>query len=67
MLGHLCQLKQTTVSYKNHKVINEDIEDLVIVESNHNPIISQELWNKCREVDASVRNGKSYCNYYAQN
>lgn len=58
-LGHLCQMKQTTVSYKNHKVINKDMEDWVIVENNHEPIISQELWDKCREVDASVSNGKS--------
>ncbi len=57
-LGHLCQMKQTTVSYKNHKVINKDMEDWVIVENNHEPIISQELWDKCREVDASVSNGK---------
>ena len=32
--------------------------DWVIVENNHEPIISQELWDKCREVDASVSNGK---------
>lgn len=57
-LGHLCQMKQTTVSYKNHKVINKDMEDWVIVKNNHEPIISQELWDKCREVDASVSNGK---------
>lgn len=58
-LGHLCQMKQTTVSYKNHKVINKDMEDWVIIENNHEPIISQELWDKCRGVDASVSNGKS--------
>ncbi|MCM1316364.1 MAG: recombinase family protein [Alistipes senegalensis] len=57
-LGHLCQMKQTTVSYKNHKVINKDMEDWVIIENNHESIISQELWDKCREVDASVSNGK---------
>lgn len=58
-LGHLAQLRQTTVSYKNHTVINKDKSDWVVVENNHEPIISQELWDKCREVDASVSVGKS--------
>ena len=57
-LGHLAQLRQTTVSYKNHKIIYKDESDWAVVENNHEPIISQELWDKVREVDASVSTGK---------
>lgn len=57
-LGHLVQLRTTTVSYKNHKTIKRDEEDMIIVRNTHEPIISQELWDKCREVEASVSQGK---------
>ena len=52
-LGKLVQMKETTVSYKNHKVIRNDESEWVIVENNHEPIISQELWDKVRERDIS--------------
>lgn len=58
-IGNLALLRRTTVSYKNHKVINKDESDWVIVENNHEPIISQELWDKVHEVDASVSHGKN--------
>ena len=35
-----------TDSYKNHKVIRKGKEDWGIIENNHEPIISQELWDK---------------------
>ncbi|MBQ6555219.1 MAG: recombinase family protein, partial [Firmicutes bacterium] len=57
-LGHLVQLKTTTVSYKNHKKVNREPEDMVIIENAHEPIISQELWDKVREVENSVSQGK---------
>ncbi len=57
-LGHLVQLRSTTVSYKNHKIIKKAEEDMIIVKNTHEPIISQELWDKCREVEASVSQGK---------
>ncbi len=57
-IGNLAQLRTTTVSYKNHKVIRKDESDWVVIEHNHEPIISQELWDKVREVDASVSTGK---------
>jgi len=57
-IGSLAQLRTTTVSYKNHKVIRKDESDWIVVENNHEPIISQELWDKCREVDASVSRAK---------
>lgn len=58
-LGHLALLKQTTVSYKNRKVIHRPTEDWVIFENTHEPIISQELWDKVREVNKSVSRGKA--------
>lgn len=53
-LGKLVQMKETTVSYKNHKVIRNDESEWVIVENNHEPIISQELWDKVSERDRST-------------
>lgn len=57
-LVKLAQLRTTKVSYKNHKTIYKDESDWIVVENNHEPIITQELWDKCREVDASVNRGK---------
>lgn len=31
---------------------------MVIIKNNHEPIITQEVWDKCREVEASVSQGK---------
>ncbi|SFC51694.1 recombinase family protein [Ruminococcus albus] len=57
-IGTLVQLRNTTVSYKNHKHIDRNEENWAVVENNHEPIISIELWNKCREIDASNSRGK---------
>ena len=57
-LGHLVQLRTTTVSYKNHKVIKNDEEDMIVVKNTHEPIVSQELWDRVREVERSVAQGK---------
>jgi hypothetical protein len=57
-LGKLAQLRTTSVSYKNHKIIQKSEEDWAVVENNHEPIVTQELWDKCREVDKSVSQGK---------
>ena len=57
-LGHLAQLRSTTVSYKNHKVIKKDTSEWSIIENTHEPLVSQEIWDKCREVEASVSQGK---------
>ena len=57
-LGDLVQLKSTSVSYKNHKHIIKDKEEWVVIPNTHEPIISRELWDKVREVEASVSQGK---------
>lgn len=57
-LGHLVQMRTTTVSYKNKKKVNRDPEDIIITYNTHEAIVSQELWDKCREMEASVSQGK---------
>ena len=47
-LGHTLQHKTTTVSYKNHKVVNIPKSDWIINENVHEPIISQEIWDRVR-------------------
>ena len=57
-LGHLVQMRTTNLSYKNKKVVKRDPEDMVWVYNTHEAIVSQELWDKCREMEASVSQGK---------
>lgn len=57
-LGNIYQLRTTTVSYKNHKIVKKDKEDWAITENTHEPIISQELWDKVKEIESSVSRGK---------
>lgn len=57
-LGKMAQLRTTTVSHKNHKVIQKDESDWAVVEGTHEPIIMQELWDMVREVDRSASRGK---------
>lgn len=57
-LGHLVQMRITTVSYKNKKTVKRDSEDMVTVYNTHEAIVTQELWDKCREMEASVSQGK---------
>jgi DNA invertase Pin-like site-specific DNA recombinase len=57
-LGDLAQLRTTTLSYKNKKVVKRDEEEWVVIHDTHEPIISRELWAKVREVEASVSQGK---------
>jgi len=57
-LGDLVQLKTTTLSYKNHKHISRDKDEWIVIPNTHKPIISRELWDKVREVEASVSQDK---------
>lgn len=57
-LGHLVQMRTTTVSYKNHKIIKNDPENMIVVKNTHEAIVSQELWDKVREIENSVSQGK---------
>ena len=57
-IGHLAQQKFTTVSFKNHKSVRRGKDEWVIAENTQEPIISQELWDKCQEVDRCASHGK---------
>ncbi len=57
-LGHLVQQKYTTVSYKNHKIINKDPSEWVISYNAHPAIISQELWDRVQERKKSRAIGR---------
>ena len=56
--GDLAQLRTTTLSYKNRKTVKRDEEDWVIIPDTHEAIVSRELWDKAREIEASVSQGK---------
>lgn len=57
-IGHLPQLRTSSVSYKNHKKYKKDQSDWVITYNNHDPIISQELWDKVQARRKSVARGR---------
>lgn len=57
-LGHMPQLRWTSLSYKNHKRFRKDENEWTIVYNTHEPIISQELWDKVQERKKSVAQGR---------
>lgn len=57
-LGHLAQQKFTAVSYKNRKIIRKDQSEWIIVYNTHEPIVSQELWDKVQERMKSQAKGR---------
>lgn len=57
-IGHMAQLRWTSLSYKNHKRFRRDESEWAIVYNTHEPIISQEVWNRCQERKKSVAKGR---------
>ena len=57
-LGHMVQQRYSSISYKNHKRYMRNESDWVVVKDTHEAIISQELWDKVREVEKSVAQGR---------
>lgn len=57
-IGHLPMLQETSVSYKNHKRYKKDKSEWVITYNNHEPIVSQELWDKVHERMKSMAQGR---------
>lgn len=45
-IGHLIQGKRTTISYKNHKIINKDKSKWIRIENTHEAIIDDDTFNK---------------------
>ena len=52
------QLRWTSLSYKNHKRFRKDKNEWAVVYNTHEPIISQELWNRVQERQKSIATGK---------
>ena len=63
-IGHMPQLMSTSVSYKNHKRFKKDQSEWVVVHNTHPPIISQELWDRVREREKSVAQGRKTATGY---
>ena len=57
-IGHMPQLRWTSLSYKNHKRFRKDKNEWTVVYNTHEPIISQELWNRVQERQKSIATGK---------
>lgn len=54
-LGTLIRLRYTTYSYKNKKRTNREP---IVFPNAFEAIITQEIWDKCRELDDAVSHGK---------
>lgn len=57
-IGHMPQLRTTTLSYKNHKRLRKDESEWTVVYNTHEPIISQELWDRVRAREKCVSRGR---------
>lgn len=49
-LGHLIQGKRTTVSYKNHKIINKPKNEWIKIKNTHEAIIDEETFMKVQKA-----------------
>lgn len=57
-IGDTVQHKTTSVSYKNHKVINIPESERIVKRNAHEAIIGLELWDRVRQIDAALSRGK---------
>ena len=57
-IGHMPQLRWTSLSYKNHKRFRKDEAEWTVVYNTHEPIISRELWDRVQERKKSVAQGR---------
>ena len=57
-IGHMPQLRWTSYSYKNHNRVRKDEKEWTVVYNTHEPIISQELWDRVQERQKSVATGR---------
>lgn len=54
-IGHTVQHKTTTVSYKNHKVVNIPESERIVNENAHKPIIRREIWDRVQATYKTAR------------
>ncbi len=57
-IGNLALQRRSTVSYKNHKAVLRPEEDWIVTENAHPAIIPKELWDRVKEIEKSVSQGK---------
>jgi len=58
-IGSMVQHKTTTVSYKNHKVVNIPKGEQIIKENSHEPIIDRETWDKVQIMGQKTARGRA--------
>ena len=63
-IGHMPQLRWTSLSYKNHRRFRKDPSEWTVIYNTHEPIISQELWDKVQAREKSVSHGRVTKNDY---
>lgn len=56
--GCTVQHRRTTVSYKNHNTVWRPQEEWIVKENAHEPIVSEEVWEKAQESARSVSRSK---------
>ena len=56
--GCTVQHRRSTVSYKNHRTYWRPQEEWIVKENAHEPIVSNEVWEKAQEVTKSVSRSK---------
>lgn len=54
-LGNLRSMKTTTISYKDKTIVDVPVEEQVLAEGTHEPIISEELWEIVRSIRSHKR------------
>lgn len=63
-IGHMPQLKWTSLSYKNHRRFRKAPSEWTVIYNTHKPIISQELWDRVQAREKSVSHGRVTKNDY---
>ena len=56
--GYTVQHRRSTISYKNHNTYWRPQEEWIVKQSAHEPIVSEEVWEKAQEVARSVSRAK---------
>ncbi|MDE6441637.1 MAG: recombinase family protein [Clostridia bacterium] len=54
-LGTTIQHRTTSVSYKNHKVVNIPENERIIKQNAHEAIISRDIWDRVQSINSSAR------------
>jgi hypothetical protein len=72
-IGKMISMRETTVSYKNHKKIKRPKDEWVVIENHHPAIVDKEVFETCRQLriknkrkktkngDMGVLNGLLFC------